>query len=143
MARLPGLEELGELGGRCALFLAVLADAPHEALGEHGVHGGADEERLQADVDQARDAGGGDDPDVVRLSGARRGARPRALRGHHAARRHARAERPRRMMFKMLHGKLHRARVTHSELHYNGSLGIDEDLIDAAGMPIPNASLRA
>jgi aspartate 1-decarboxylase len=34
----------------------------------------------------------------------------------------------------MLHSKIHRARVTHSELHYNGSLGIDEDLIDQAGM---------
>ena len=38
------------------------------------------------------------------------------------------------MMFKMLHSKLHRARVTHSELHYNGSLGIDRELIEMAGM---------
>ena len=38
------------------------------------------------------------------------------------------------MQLTMLHSKIHRARVTHSELHYNGSLGIDEDLIDAAGM---------
>jgi len=38
------------------------------------------------------------------------------------------------MMFKMLHSKIHRARVTHSELHYNGSLGIDRDLIEQAGM---------
>jgi aspartate 1-decarboxylase len=38
------------------------------------------------------------------------------------------------MMFKMLHSKLHRARVTHSELHYNGSLGIARDLMDMAGM---------
>ena len=37
-------------------------------------------------------------------------------------------------MFKMLHSKLHRATVTHSELHYNGSLGIDRDLIDRAGL---------
>jgi len=38
------------------------------------------------------------------------------------------------MMFKMLHSKLHRARVTHSELHYNGSLGIDADLLRQSGM---------
>jgi len=38
------------------------------------------------------------------------------------------------MMFKMLHSKLHRAKVTHSELHYNGSLGIDRNLIDRAGL---------
>ena len=40
------------------------------------------------------------------------------------------------MMFKMLHSKLHRAKVTHSELHYNGSLGIDRDLIDRAGLMV-------
>ena len=38
------------------------------------------------------------------------------------------------MMFKMLHSKLHRARVTHSELHYNGSLGIDRNLLDRTGL---------
>lgn len=38
------------------------------------------------------------------------------------------------MMFKMLYSKLHRARVTHSELHYNGSLGIDRDLLQQAGL---------
>jgi aspartate 1-decarboxylase len=38
------------------------------------------------------------------------------------------------MMFKMLYSKLHRAHVTHTELHYNGSLGIDRDLMDAAGL---------
>ncbi len=37
------------------------------------------------------------------------------------------------MMFSMMYGKIHRAVVTHSELSYNGSMGIDEDLIDAAG----------
>lgn len=37
------------------------------------------------------------------------------------------------MMFKMLYSKLHRATVTHTELHYNGSLGIDSELMDAAG----------
>lgn len=38
------------------------------------------------------------------------------------------------MMLTMLHSKLHRARVTHSELHYNGSIGIDRSLIESAGM---------
>ncbi|MBK9160770.1 MAG: aspartate 1-decarboxylase [Nitrosomonadales bacterium] len=32
----------------------------------------------------------------------------------------------------MLKAKLHRARVTHSELHYEGSCAIDDDLLDAA-----------
>jgi len=32
----------------------------------------------------------------------------------------------------MLKAKLHRVRVTHSELHYEGSCAIDEDLLDAA-----------
>lgn len=32
----------------------------------------------------------------------------------------------------MLKAKLHRVRVTHSELHYEGSCAIDEDLLNAA-----------
>ena len=32
----------------------------------------------------------------------------------------------------MLHSKLHRVHVTHSELHYEGSCAIDEDLLEAA-----------
>lgn len=32
----------------------------------------------------------------------------------------------------MLKSKLHRVRVTHSELHYEGSCAIDEELLDAA-----------
>jgi len=32
----------------------------------------------------------------------------------------------------MLQAKLHRGRVTHSELHYEGSCAIDDDLMDAA-----------
>ena len=36
------------------------------------------------------------------------------------------------MMLSMMYGKIHRAVVTHSELNYNGSMGIDRDLIDAA-----------
>jgi len=32
----------------------------------------------------------------------------------------------------MLKSKLHRGRVTHSELHYEGSCAIDDDLMDAA-----------
>jgi aspartate 1-decarboxylase len=34
----------------------------------------------------------------------------------------------------MLLGKIHRATVTEADLHYEGSCGIDEDLIDAADM---------
>ncbi len=32
----------------------------------------------------------------------------------------------------MLNAKLHRVHVTHSELHYEGSCAIDDDLLDAA-----------
>ena len=34
----------------------------------------------------------------------------------------------------MLLGKIHRATVTEADLHYEGSCGIDEALMDAAGM---------
>ena len=34
----------------------------------------------------------------------------------------------------MLHSKIHRATVTQADLHYVGSLTIDMDLLDAAGM---------
>ena len=36
------------------------------------------------------------------------------------------------MQLTMLKSKLHRVSVTHSELHYEGSCAIDEDLLDAA-----------
>src|SRR5690349_15357678 len=34
----------------------------------------------------------------------------------------------------MLKSKIHRATVTHCELHYEGSCAIDEDLLDAANL---------
>lgn len=34
----------------------------------------------------------------------------------------------------MLLAKLHRVKVTEADLHYEGSCGIDEDLLDAADM---------
>ena len=34
----------------------------------------------------------------------------------------------------MLQAKIHRVRVTQSELHYEGSCAIDEDLLDASGI---------
>ena len=34
----------------------------------------------------------------------------------------------------MLKSKVHRARVTHSELHYEGSCAIDDNLLDAANI---------
>ncbi len=40
------------------------------------------------------------------------------------------------MMFKMLYAKLHRATATHCEVNYNGSLGVDRMLIDAAGLMV-------
>ena len=38
------------------------------------------------------------------------------------------------MQTQMLKAKLHRACVTHSELHYEGSCAIDSNLLDAAGI---------
>jgi aspartate 1-decarboxylase len=34
----------------------------------------------------------------------------------------------------MLHAKLHRARVTHADLHYEGSCGIDQALLELSGI---------
>lgn len=34
----------------------------------------------------------------------------------------------------MLQAKLHRVRVTHADLHYEGSCGIDEALLEASGI---------
>ena len=39
-----------------------------------------------------------------------------------------------RMLVEVLKSKLHRVRVTQAELHYVGSITIDEDLLDAADM---------
>lgn len=38
------------------------------------------------------------------------------------------------MNITMLHGKIHRATVTQSDLHYNGSITVDQNLLDAAGI---------
>src|SRR4030042_5131201 len=38
------------------------------------------------------------------------------------------------MLIKVLKSKLHRARVTDAKLHYPGSIAIDEDLMQAAGL---------
>jgi aspartate 1-decarboxylase len=39
-----------------------------------------------------------------------------------------------RMMRTMIHGKIHRARVTGADLNYVGSITVDQDLLDAAGI---------
>ena len=38
------------------------------------------------------------------------------------------------MLIKVLKSKIHRARVTACELHYEGSITIDEELLEAAGL---------
>ena len=38
------------------------------------------------------------------------------------------------MLLTLLKGKIHRARVTHADLHYEGSCGIDANLLDLAGL---------
>ena len=40
------------------------------------------------------------------------------------------------MLRTMLQAKLHRVRVTQSELHYEGSCAIDDDLLDAADLDV-------
>ena len=37
------------------------------------------------------------------------------------------------MLVTLMKGKIHRARVTEADLHYEGSISIDRQLIDAAG----------
>lgn len=38
------------------------------------------------------------------------------------------------MLYTMFHGKIHRATVTQADLNYMGSITIDEDLLDMAGI---------
>lgn len=38
------------------------------------------------------------------------------------------------MQLRMFKAKIHRATVTHADLHYEGSVTIDQDLLDAAGI---------
>ena len=38
------------------------------------------------------------------------------------------------MLYNMFHGKIHRATVTEADLNYVGSITIDQDLLDAAGI---------
>jgi len=38
------------------------------------------------------------------------------------------------MLVKLLKSKLHRARVTATKLHYPGSMAVDSDLMEAAGL---------
>lgn len=38
------------------------------------------------------------------------------------------------MLLTLLKSKIHRARLTMTDLHYEGSIGIDEDIMDAAGI---------
>jgi aspartate 1-decarboxylase len=38
------------------------------------------------------------------------------------------------MFVKALKGKIHRATVTDTKIHYPGSIGVDTDLLDAAGI---------
>lgn len=40
------------------------------------------------------------------------------------------------MLVTMMKGKIHRATVTEADLHYEGSISIDRDLIEAAGLLI-------
>ena len=41
------------------------------------------------------------------------------------------------MNLTMMKGKIHRAKVTQADLHYEGSISIDQDLLDMAGI-LPN-----
>ena len=41
------------------------------------------------------------------------------------------------MLLTMMKGKIHRATVTQADLHYEGSISIDQDLLDRSGI-LPN-----
>lgn len=41
------------------------------------------------------------------------------------------------MLLTLLKSKIHHAHLTMTDLHYEGSIGIDEDILDAAGI-VPN-----
>ena len=41
------------------------------------------------------------------------------------------------MLLTMMKGKIHRATVTQADLHYEGSISIDQDLLERAGI-LPN-----
>lgn len=45
------------------------------------------------------------------------------------------------MNIEVLKSKIHRVKITQAELHYVGSITIDEDLLDAANM-IPNEKVQ-
>ena len=45
------------------------------------------------------------------------------------------------MMIEVLKSKLHCVRVTEANLNYMGSITIDEDLMDAANMPVRKCTL--
>lgn len=45
------------------------------------------------------------------------------------------------MLRKLLKSKLHRATLTRADLHYEGSLGVDEELMQAAGL-LPNEAVH-
>ncbi len=47
------------------------------------------------------------------------------------------------MLLKVLKSKLHRATVTESKLHYPGSIAIDPDLLEAAGIMVYESVLVA
>jgi aspartate 1-decarboxylase len=49
---------------------------------------------------------------------------------------HSRRNQSRSMHVTLMKGKIHRARVTEADLHYEGSISIDRTLIDAAGFVI-------
>lgn len=42
---------------------------------------------------------------------------------------------------KMMRSKIHRARVTQADLHYEGSIGIDTDLLELVGL-LPNEAVH-
>ena len=38
------------------------------------------------------------------------------------------------MQLTLMKAKIHRATITEADLHYEGSISVDEDLLDAAGI---------
>ncbi len=45
------------------------------------------------------------------------------------------------MLLKLMKGKIHRATVTKADLHYEGSIGVDSQLLEASGI-LPNEAVH-
>ena len=125
---------------RSALALSGALSRPGAAAGRgrgRGARGGARRARAAAAVSTSTTSqltATRPRPGPVRRRGPAAGRRPGR---HHPADRQRRTDPRRRgllMLRTMMKSKIHRATVTQADLHYVGSVTVDEDLLDAADL---------